>query len=57
MPAPYHSFFEGWMLFLMPIQWYQSTEGNKYRAKGGRQLTEQLANPASLGQWPLNHSV
>jgi len=29
MPAPHHSFFAGRMLFLMPNQQPQSTEGNR----------------------------
>jgi len=27
MPAPHHSFFAGWMLFLMPNHQCQNTEG------------------------------
>jgi len=29
MPVPHNSVFTGWMLFLLPIQEHQSTEGTK----------------------------
>ena len=29
-PVPHHSIFTGWMLFLMPKQWYQSSEDQCY---------------------------
>jgi len=29
MPAPYHSVFAGWMLFLIPNQQCKSTKGKK----------------------------
>jgi len=29
-PAPHHAIFKGWMLFLLPNQQRQSTEGKQY---------------------------
>jgi len=51
-PTPHHSIFTGWMLFLVPNQQWQSTEGTD-------ELKQRLVNwyPASLQQNVINTAI
>jgi len=52
MPAPHHSYFTGWMPFLLPNQQRQSTEGSALGRQQSHQKSKCPRRRLAIGQRP-----